>query len=151
MNTTIGEQAFEQLVSRFQQFIVNRGAPDSYGVLVHDNNQTVSQKHTQLMWQFHDAGTLWAKIDRIGETPLFVDSKLTRMVQMADLCSYVLRRYVENGEAALLHMVLTRADTVNNIAVGIRHFSDLSCTCDVCRAHQPNRVKQALAKQSSRV
>ncbi len=151
MKTTIGEQAFEQLVSRFQQFIVNRGNQNSYGVLVHDNNQTVSKKHTQLMRQFHDAGTLWAKIDRIGETPLFVDSKLTRMVQMADLCSYIIRRYVENNENALLPMVLTRADTVKNVAVGIRHFSSLSCTCEICRAHQPNRVKQALAKQASGV
>jgi hypothetical protein len=28
------------------------------------------------------------RIDNIIETPLFVDSRLTRMVQIADLCSY---------------------------------------------------------------
>lgn len=149
MNTTIGEQAFEQLVSRFQQFLVKCGGQNGYGVLVHDNNQTVSQKHTQLMRQFHDAGTLWAKIDRIGETLLFVDSKLTRMVQVADLCSYVIRRYVENSEDNLLKMVLNRADKVNNIAVGIRHFSDLQCICEICKAHQPARVARALAIKSA--
>src|SRR5690606_14584017 len=79
---TIGEQAFEQVISRFQQYLTAvTPNGDSLALLVHDNNQTVAKKHTDLMRQFHANGTLWTTVDNIIETPLFVDSSLTRMVQ----------------------------------------------------------------------
>ncbi|MHB8856109.1 MAG: DUF3800 domain-containing protein [Bellilinea sp.] len=75
------EQAFEQLVSRFEQFMerTNKKTADGcYGLLIYDNNDTVAKKHTDLMNRFRKSGTLWTKIDRIIETPLFVNSQLTR-------------------------------------------------------------------------
>lgn len=136
---TIDEQAFEQIVSRFERYLTNIGptpGQEVFGLLVHDNNETVSRKHTNLMRQFHAQGTLWTRIERIIETPLFVDSSLTSMVQMADLCSYALRRYVENGETDLFHRVFTRADRIGDTAVGVRHFTDNSCMCEICQAHR---------------
>ena len=102
---SVDEQAFEQVVSRFEQYLRNC-APELFGILVHDNNATVARKHTELMRRFHLQGTLWTSISRIIETPLFVDSKLTRMVQIADLGGYALRRYVENGETDLFRLNL---------------------------------------------
>jgi hypothetical protein len=134
---TISEQAFEQLVSRFEQFLQRDCPPETYGVLVHDNNETVAKKHTELMRNFHAQGTLWARIDRLAETPLFVDSKLTRMVQIADLCSYALRRYMENGEQHLLNVVLDRGHRFKGIAVGLRHYTVHTCKCKICHAHNP--------------
>lgn len=93
----LDQVAFDQLVSRFEYFLKNTGTEENprYGLVIHDNNQTVAKKHTLLMKQFHLQGTLWTKISNIIETPLFVDSELTSMVQIADLCSYALRRFVE--------------------------------------------------------
>jgi len=85
---------------------------------VHDNNETMAKKHTDLMRNFHTQGTLWTRVDRIIETPLFVDSRLTRMIQLADLCSYALRRYVEKGESNLFRRIFGRADRVGAVAVG---------------------------------
>lgn len=134
---SIGDQAFEQVVSRFEQFLVRRGTPPIYGLLVHDNNQTVAQKHTELMRRFHREGTLWSKIRHINETPLFVDSKLTRMVQIADLCSFAIRRFVENDENQLLVHILRRADVLDQVAVGARHYTTMNCRCLICEAHTP--------------
>jgi len=135
---TVDEQAFEQVISRFQQYLARTddiaGRPN-FGLVVHDNNQTVAKKHTELMRRFHDEGTLWTRVDRIIETPLFVDSRLTRMVQIADLCSYALRRYVENGDVDLFRRIFKRADRVGSKAVSVRHFAGLSCTCEICDAH----------------
>ena len=98
----LDEQAFEQLVSRYEQYLGATAATTPYGnndgVIIHDNNQTVSKRHTELMRKFHRKGTFWTSIHNIIETPLFVDSELTSMVQIADLCGYALRRYLENGE-----------------------------------------------------
>lgn len=143
---TVEEQAFEQVVSRFQQYLVNtdeRGQPQNVGILVHDNNPTVAFKHTQLMRRFHEQGTLWTRINRIMETPMFVDSSLTTMVQMADLCCYALRRYLENAETDLFRPIFARADrTPQGTIVGVRHFTAHSCTCEICLGH---RIKPAPA------
>jgi len=135
---TINEQAFEQVVSRFEQYLRNiesRSDNNCLGLLVHDNNETVSKKHTALMRAFHKSGTLWTDVHHIIETPLFVDSRLTSMVQIADLCSYALRRFVENGERELFDLVFTRADRFKTAVVGVRHYSDMSCGCAICIAH----------------
>ncbi len=146
---TIGEQAFEQVISRFQRYlsgVTPPGAPlkDTLALLVHDNNQTVAKKHTDLMRQFHSNGTLWTTVDNIIETPLFVDSSLTRMVQMADLCAYALRRFVENGETDLFRRVFVRADRAKGKAVGVRHFAGLTCQCEICTTHrEPRQHREA--------
>lgn len=133
---SVDEQSFEQVVSRFEQYlqIVSKSRSDKtvFGALIHDNNETVSKKHTELMKGFHKHGTLWTRIEKIIETPLFVNSELTGLVQIADLCSYSLRRYLENGEDNLLKLILPRADRKKGKIVGIRHFSEPDCSCKLC-------------------
>jgi hypothetical protein len=137
---SIDEQAFEQIVSRFEKYLgyINSGQDKKcFGLLIHDNNQTVAKELMELMRGFHRKGTLWTSVVNIIETPLFVDSELTSMVQIADLCGYAMRRYLENGEEELFDLVFERADRKDDIVVGVRHFTDSSCRCKICRAHRP--------------
>ena len=137
-NKTIPEQSFEQLVSRFETYLKNIGsmAKTHYpGLLIHDNNDTVAKRHTDLMKGYHKQGTLWTDINNIIETPLFVNSQLTGMVQIADLCAYALRRYLENSEEELFDLVFRRADRIGSTAVGVRHFTKQPCKCKICVAH----------------
>jgi hypothetical protein len=135
---SVDEQAFEQVVSRFHHYLMRTQQDDQqrYGLLVHDNNETMAKKHTDLMRHFHSQGTLWTRVDRIIETPLFVDSKLTRMIQLSDLCSYALRRYVEKGEDDLFNRIFARADRLGAAAVGIRHYTASGCACVICANHR---------------
>lgn len=135
---SVDEQALEQIVSRFEQYLesISNEGSQRYGLLIHDNNETVNNKHTLLMKQFHKSGTLWTHIKHIIETPLFVDSGLTSMVQIADLCSYAIRRYLENGEEELFDLIFTRADRKHGISVGVRHFTENSCSCKICNEHK---------------
>jgi len=132
----VDEQALEQLVSRFEQYmkIVSKSTKETevYGTLIHDNNETVSKKHTELMKKFHVKGTLWTSLEHIIETPFFVNSELTSLVQIADLCSYTLRRYFENSETDLFDRIKSRFDRKNGKIVGLRHFSDSICSCEIC-------------------
>ncbi len=133
------EQALEQIVSRFENYLRNISSVHSvlvYGLLIHDNNQAVSKRHTELMKKFHVSGTLWTTVNHIIETPLFVDSQLTSMVQTADLCAYALRRYLENKEEELFDIIFRRADRAGDVAVGVRHFTDDSCQCRICAEHR---------------
>jgi hypothetical protein len=133
---SVDEQALEQLVSRFEQYmkIISKSTKNSklYGTLIHDNNDTVSKKHTALMKKFHNHGTLWTSIEHIIETPFFVNSELTSLVQIADMCCYALRRYFENNEMDLLTRIQSRIDRKNGKVVGVRHFTDGFCQCVFC-------------------
>lgn len=144
---TPDEQAFEQLVSRFERYLDHMPPTSSgqqttgqqqisYGLLIHDNNETVAKKHTALMKAFHDSGTLWTSIQHIIETPLFVSSELTSMIQIADLCAYVLRRYLENQEEDLFRLIFNRADRSGSLTVGVRHFTASGCICAICSSHR---------------
>ncbi len=138
----IDEQAFEQIVTRFERYLQNvqkreRGnSREDRGLLIHDNNETVALKHTRTMRRFHERGTLYSKIDHIYETPLFVDSQLTSMVQLADLCGYALRRYLENGEEDLFDCVYPRGDRNLDVVVGVRHYTHKRCVCKICEGHR---------------
>ena len=131
--TAVHEQAFEQIVSRFERFLQNTQL--GYGLLIHDNNQTVAKRHTELMKTFLSKGTLWTQIEHVIETPMFVDSQLTSMVQLADLCAYAIRRYLENSETELFNLVFQRADRVGETSVGVRHFTSPGCSCIICASH----------------
>jgi hypothetical protein len=140
-NASISEQAFEQITTRFEFCLQNysHNKDKQYGLLIHDNNETVAKKHTELMKKFHERGTLWKDITHIIETPLFVNSKLTSMVQIADLCAYAIRRYLENrekeSEAELFDLIFERADIKNQKRVGVRHFPGSNCNCKICLSH----------------
>lgn len=62
------------------------------------------------------------------------------MVQIADLCSYALRRYLENNETELFDLVYQRADRRGDpacpIVVGVRHFTKKDCACRICKTHR---------------
>lgn len=137
---TIDEQSFEQVISRFERYLeITKGGiikSPQFGLLIHDNNETVAKKHTALMQGFHKNGTLWTRLRNIIETPLFVNSELTSMVQIADLCGYALRRYLENKEEDLFDLVFNRADRNRKNVVGVRHFTADSCICKICSSHR---------------
>jgi len=135
---SINHQAFEQLVSRFETYlkIATRNLGNKqFGLLIHDNNETVERKHTEMMTKYQETGTLWTSINNIIDTPLFVDSKLTSMVQIADLCSFALRRYLERSEEPLYNEVIKRADKKEERMVGVRHYTAGTCTCNMCTNH----------------
>lgn len=136
---SVDEQAFEQIVSRFEQYLTifsKSSHQKQFGLLVHDNNDTVKKKHTELMKAFHRNGTFWTRISHIIETPMFVDSQLTSMVQLADVCGFAIRRYLEKGESHLFSLIFRVADTKSGKVVGIRHFTTNGCTCLICQAHR---------------
>ena len=84
------------------------------------------------MKEFHNDGTLWTSIEHIIETPFFVNSELTSLVQIADLCSFTLRRYFENNETDLFDRIKPRFDRKNDRIVGFRHFTEADCSCEIC-------------------
>lgn len=129
------EEAFEQVVTRFNRCLSDLGG--IHGLLVQDNNDTVAHRLTELMRKFHRDGTTWSRnIEYVVETPMFVDSQLTSMVQLADLCAYAIRRFFDNDESDLLDRIAPAFHRNAGKLVGLRHFTRADgCTCRLCLEH----------------
>lgn len=131
------EFALEQVTSRFNTYLANVQGPDALGIMVHDQHQAESLKLTSLFRAWHEGGTAFTAIPHLAETPLFVDSSLTLMVQVADLVAYATRRFFDNGETDLFDRFYSRYDrTPGGLLVGLRHFTARTpCACRVCLDH----------------
>jgi hypothetical protein len=133
------EDAFTQVMSRFQAFLVNRGnylGTPLYGLIVQGNNGAVVGKITKVMRDYHGKGMLRTKFDKIVETPLFIDFRLASMVQIADVCAYAVQRFFDNGESDLFDRIYTKFDRAKDTVVGIRHYTaQKNCHCRVCVDH----------------
>lgn len=130
------EEGFTQVVTRFHRFLEGL-VPPEHGLLVQDRNETMARRLTELMRVFHERGTRWTdQIRLLVETPLFVDSQLTSMVQVADVCAYATRRYCENDETGLFSYILPKFHRVGTRLVGIRHYTGTrQCRCQICSQH----------------
>ncbi len=135
------ENAFTNVISRFDNFLrkISKGAPTEYrGIVVHDSNKVVQHRLKDLMKEFHQKGTIWTEYTRIIETPFFVDSELTQMIQMADVCAYTTRRFFENNETDLFDRTYDRFDRLpkRGTLTGLRHYTGKRiCGCRVCKDH----------------
>ena len=131
------EFALEQVTTRYNTYLENVYGPDALGIMVHDQNQAVSLKLTSLFRKWLSNGTTFSNISHIAETPLFVDSSLTVMIQVADLVAYTTRRFFDNNETDLFDRIYPRFDrTPGGALVGLRHYTGkTSCKCRVCSDH----------------
>lgn len=135
-DTPLFEFAFTELLHRYQAFLERKQkqtTAEVFGMIVQDRNDGVSQRITELALQYHRNGTGWTAIDRIIETPLFVDSKLTSMVQMADLCSYSLRRMIDHADFNLFSRVWKRFESIDGTIIGTNHYAETQCPCKLCQ------------------
>jgi hypothetical protein len=139
------EFAFDSVINRFHHFLANRAnyvsrtnpseARRYIGIIVQDKNPGMSDKLSNLMRRFQREGTFFQKIDRIIETPFFVDSELTNMVQIADICAYAVRKYLDNADSRLFDIAYQRVDMAGQTQVGLRHFCQQPCQCKMCKDH----------------
>lgn len=131
------EEAFGQVVTRFHRFLEDL-KPREHGIIVQDRNDSMSRRLTELMRSFQKRGTRWGwPIPRIIETPLFVDSELTSLIQVADLCAFATRRFCEKGETDLLDRIYPRFYKHAGRVVGVRHYTGTNiCPCKICLDHR---------------
>ena len=129
------EYAFEQLCSRFDQFLgrLHKSKNTQRGLIILDES-TYETSLQKLAINFRDEGHSWGQIRNLAEVPLFVDSKATRLIQFADLVAYALRRRYEYNESRYFDLISHRFDTVGGVVHGLIHHapSDQSCDCPSC-------------------
>ena len=130
------EYAFEQICNRFDRYLgrLHKSGNTQRGLIVLDksSDETALQG---LARDFRIAGHRWGQLHNLADVPLFVDSKATRMIQLADLIAHAIRRYYENGDADFFDVFSSKFDAVGGVIHGLVHYtpSGAECNCLACR------------------
>ncbi len=131
----IVEMAFEDLCRRFDLFLSRRKASGDAqrGMIILDKTtrETSLQK---LSREFRKVGTQWGVLKNIADTPFFVDSRASRLVQIADHVAYSVFRRYNAGDAQYFDLIAHRFDAEDNVIHGLahKHAEHHACTCPSC-------------------
>jgi hypothetical protein len=129
------ELAFEDLCSRFDIFLNReRNAGERQrGLLILDESAHETTLH-RMAREFRTLGTKWGVVKNLAETPLFVNSKVSRIVQLADHIAYAVFRRYNAHDAQYFDIIASKFDSVDNVVHGLVHKQhvDPQCMCVAC-------------------
>lgn len=130
-------ESFSQLIARFERFLKSR-KQKHWGLVTMDQNPTQAKRLNKMLADFQRKGTRWTDVERVIESPFFVDSSTCAGVQVADLCAYALRRYVEKNEIERFELIFPKFFRQRGKLHGLRHFTEKGCSCLICedRSHR---------------
>lgn len=131
--------AFEDISSRFDLFLQRVSPKDNgqRGLMILDNTSYEAGLQS-LSSSIRQSGNRWGnQLRRIGEIPLFVDSRACRIVQLADHIAYSVFRRYNAGDITYFNRIESRFDMSDGIMHGLAHkqSNNRSCTCPACITH----------------
>jgi len=138
------ELAFEDLCSRFDMYLNRlRGDGDRQrGILILDEStqETTLQKMAR---EFRTLGTRWGVIRNLAETPLFIDSQASRLVQIADHVAYAVFRRYNASDAKYFDIIASKFDSFEGVIHGLSHKQsvDILCMCVACLSRRAQQDK----------
>ena len=129
------ELAFEDLCSRFDRYLGRlRGEGERQrGLVILDESahETTLQRMAR---EFRTLGTRWGVIRNLADTPLFVDSRASRVVQLADHVAYAVFRRYNSHDAQYFDVMAPKFDSSEGVVHGLSHkqMVDPNCMCIAC-------------------
>ena len=98
------------------------------------DNCTHQEVLETLMLRFLDEGTQWREIKNIPEVPLFIDSRLSRLTQLADHIAWSVFRYYERKDTNFFNEIGKYFDEDGGKIHGLVHrtLCHNDCLCPAC-------------------
>ncbi len=112
------EAAFEEICRRFDEMLMylHRRGDTQRGVIIFDKS-TKETTIQGLAREFKAVGHQWGVLRNMAEVPSFIDSKASRLVQLADLVAYSVFRGHEKNDRQFFQQFEHRIYQMN----GVRH------------------------------
>jgi hypothetical protein len=119
------EYAFEQLSSRFDLYLrrLHLQGDTQRGLMIFDRKDG-ERRIQQLASEFRSVGHTWGVLKNLAEVPVFMDSKASRLLQLADLVAYAVYRNFQNGDESFFSIIESRFDQADGTRHGL-HVADL--------------------------
>src|ERR1051325_4559129 len=114
------EVAFEQLSSRFDHYLtrLHKSGDTQRGVILFDKS-TFETTLQALATDCRTIGHRWGILRNFAEVPLFLDSKASRLIQLADLIAYAIFRHYESGDDRFFSVIRNRFDSEGGTVHGL--------------------------------
>jgi hypothetical protein len=115
------EHAFEQISVRFDLFLRrlhNQGGDSQRGLIVFDKSST-ERRIQRLARDFKYVGKHWGTTKNYAEVPVFLDSRASRLIQLADLIAFALFRRYESGDEELFGLIRNCFDAEGGLVRGL--------------------------------
>lgn len=114
------EFAFEQLASRFDHYLkrLHKNGDTQRGLIVFDKSTYETTLQT-LATDFRTVGYTWDVIRNLAEVPLFLNSRASRLIQLADLIAFAIFRNYERGDSRFYSIIQSRFDSEGGIVHGL--------------------------------
>jgi Protein of unknown function (DUF3800) len=114
------EVAFEQLASRFDKYLMrlHRNDDTHRGIIIFDKS-TYETTIQSLATDFRTIGYTWGVIRNFSEVPLFLDSKASRLIQLADLVAYAIFRHFKKGDNRFFPIIEPKFDSEGVVVHGL--------------------------------
>ena len=137
------EYAFEQICNRFDRYLTRLYRADrnrQRGLIIFDESRYEGALQ-RLAIDFRTVGHSWGVLRDLVEVPLFVNSKASRLVQLADLISYSTYRYYEQNDSRYFDLISSRFDQESGIIHGLVHYAPdrSTCGCLACKQRRNNK------------
>ena len=139
------EIAFEDLCSRFDRYLERlRASGDSQRGLLTLDNSTYETTLQKMSVEFRTLGTQWRVIRHLADTPLFVDSRASRVIQLADHVAYAVFRRYQSGDTQYLDRIASKFDAEDGIVHGLAHkeVGNPRCMCIACLSRRAGDARQ---------
>jgi len=135
-NSDLIKMAFEDLCSRFDIYLnrVYHATKTSHkGLIIFDKN-SYEVNLERLALEFRQQGTRWRNLMNIREVPFFVDSKASRIIQLADHIAYAVFRRYNAQDLSYFNCIENRFDNHEGVIHGLSHKITCNphCTCPAC-------------------
>ncbi|KIG10377.1 DUF3800 domain-containing protein [Caballeronia concitans] len=115
------ELAFEQLANRFDLFLLRRyrkHGDAQRGLILFDKSSTEQRVQT-LAREFKYIGHTYGKTRNYAEVPVFLDSRSSRLIQLADLVAFALFRSHEYDDHQFYDIIKHRFDSEGGVKHGL--------------------------------
>lgn len=115
------EHAFEQLANRFDLFLQRRHRKHSdpqRGMILFDKSST-ELRIQAMAREFKQTGHAWGRTRTYAEVPVFLDSKASRLIQLADLVAFALFRFYEHSDNSFYDVVKYCFDSEGGVEHGL--------------------------------
>ncbi len=133
------EMAFEDLCSRFDMFLkrLHANGDRQRGLIILDESSYETSLQT-LARNFRVMGTRFGVIRNLADTPVFIDSKASRLVQLADHVAYAVFRRYQAADTSYFDIIFHRFDSVDGRLHGLchRHLQAINCMCPGCMSRR---------------
>lgn len=113
--------AFEQLASRFDLYLKrchHKYKDSQRGIMLFDESAT-EQRIQTLAREFKYEGHTWGKTANYAEVPVFLDSKASRLIQLADLVAYSIFRKYEHNDDSFFNEIAHCFDSEGGVEHGL--------------------------------